>query len=103
MALMPLFQSSPTAEGGRDPRYGSPCHRCGRWFQSSPTAEGGRDALRLSSPCQDSFNPRPPLRVGATRRSSPSRSTRRRSGFNPRPPLRVGATLLRAAHFDAAS
>ena len=36
-------------------------------FQSSPTAEGGRDALQLHDDRRPRrFNPRPPLRVGAT-------------------------------------
>ena len=37
------------------------------WFQSSPTAEGGRDiGEREAPPKPGGFNPRPPLRVGAT-------------------------------------
>ena len=39
---------------------------------------------------EDSFNPRPPLKVGATRHHfSPCFNPR---CFNPRPPLKVGAT-----------
>ena len=85
------FQSSPTAEGGRDtstsrfpPRLSS--------FQSSPTAEGGRDPpprARVRAGFW-SFNPRPPLRVGAT--SSWCSRLPPTTRFNPRPPLRVGAT-----------
>ena len=36
------------------------------------------------------FNPRPPRKVGATRRERVHR--RRRGRFNPRPPRKVGAT-----------
>ena len=37
-------------------------------FQSSPTAEGGRDLGSMAPRWRPrrSFNPRPPLRVGAT-------------------------------------
>ena len=41
------FQSSPTAEGGRDASAASTAVRSMASFQSSPTAEGGRDLPQL--------------------------------------------------------
>ena len=60
-------------------------------FQSSPTSRGGRyDRGLLSVSSVSSFNPRPPLEVGATRVETGARKIP--LGFNPRPPLEVGAT-----------
>ena len=87
-------------------------------FQSSPAPKDGRYAKRQASsfviqivsilarpegralPCEASicllygpgFNPRPPRRTGATKRSRAVQPSV--IGFNPRPPRRTGATVL---------
>ena len=61
------FQSSPTGEGGRDLPNIGPVTMPPLAFQSSPTGEGGRDeGAAASGPIPSCFNPRPPVRVGAT-------------------------------------
>ena len=61
-------------------------------FQSSPTPKGGRYCARSSTSCgRSSFNPRPPRKVGATRRRGTQKSISILC-FNPRPPRKVGAT-----------
>ena len=91
-------------------------------FQSSPTPKGGRYFFSISNtPRQESFNPRPPRKVGATlervdRRqlhavsilAHPERWALRNGhtgsnctllSFNPRPPRKVGATVTSSGFF----
>ena len=90
-----LFQSSPALAGGRYDRLlgtaeqlrvsilARPCGRALHWMPAS-------FILKLC------FNPRPPLRAGATHhlRRFPCCS----HSFNPRPPLRAGATPMTFLH-----
>ena len=62
-------------------------------FQSSPALSSGRyHRPAPTARCHCSFNPHPPFRAGATRRSI--RYPLALSCFNPHPPFRAGATAL---------
>ena len=63
------FQSSPTPKGGRY-NLRREVKRLETMFQSSPTPKGGRYGLTLrGAQYTESFNPRPPRKVGATMRN----------------------------------
>ena len=116
--LHPLFQSSPTPEGGCDYATGIYGEEDGE-FQSSPTPEGGCDALAISrpncaqdllfqssptpeggcdvdsslpiSPCSRSFQSSPTPEGGCDLLPAPGLIDSCLS-FNPHPPRKVGVT-----------